>query len=321
LEIMVFLYPEGEVPDGIWDWISLPKEVCMGHRIDLQTCRRCGACSEACPNQILTTGKDGEVAFRPDRLNLCIQCGHCMAVCPTQSVNAGDLTYERDLFDLPMGGLGECDFFNFLASRRSVRNFQDKPVDKEMLQRILEAVALAPMGFPPHKVEVTVVQNRPTIKKALPRLMKTYGTLNKGMKNPLIRFLMKKKIKPETFNTIQNHVVPAMEKGLPEMKEKGRDLFTRGAPALILFHARRDSENHTEDIQIALTYGLLAAHSLGLGATAIGLIPPAVERDRELRKLFQIPKDNEVLASMIVGHPKLSYKRGIRRELARVTWV
>ena len=293
----------------------------MGHRIDPQTCSRCGACAEVCPNQILARGKDGEVSFRPELLSLCIGCGHCMAVCSTRSVTAGDLSYERDLFDLPPGGVGECDFFNFLARRRSVRNFQDKPVDKEMLQRIIEAVELAPMGFPPHKVEVTVVQNRATIKKALPGLFKTYRTLNRRMKNPMFRFLMKKLLKAETFNTIQNHLVPAMEKGLPEMKEKGRDLFARGAPALILFHARRDSENHTEDIQIALTYGLLAAHSLGLGATAIGLIPAAVERDRELRKLFQIPKDNEVLASMIVGHPKLSYKRGIKRDLAGVNWV
>jgi nitroreductase/ferredoxin len=311
----------GEVFDGKKDWIPLPKEVCMGHRIDLQTCSRCGACAEACPNQIPARAKDGEVSFRPDRLSLCMQCGHCMAVCPTRSIIAGDLSYDKDFFDLPMGGIGESDFFNFLASRRSVRNFQDKPVDKEMLQRIVDTVALAPMGFPPHKVEVTVVQNRATIKKALPALMKLYRKLNRGMKNPLVRFLIKKVIKPETFQTIQNHVIPAMEKGLPEMKEKGRDLFARGAPALILFHAHRDSENHTEDIQIALTYGLLAAHSLGLGATAIGLIPPAVERDQELRKLFQIPKDNEVLASMIVGHPKLSYQRGIRRELARVTWI
>ena len=293
----------------------------MGYRIDSQACSRCGACTEACPNQIPMRAKDGEVAFRADRLNLCVQCGHCMAVCPTQSITAGELSYDKDFFELPMGGVGECDFFNFLASRRSVRSFQDKPIVKEMLQRIIDTVALAPMGFPPHKVEVTVVQSRATIKKALPLLMKLYGSLNRGMKNPLVRFLMKKKMKPETFKSIQNHVMPAMEKGLPEMKETGRDLFTRGAPALILFHARRDSENHTEDIQIALTYGLLAAHSLGLGATAIGLIPPAVERKKELRKLFQIPKDNEVLASMIVGHPKLSYKRGIKRELARVNWI
>ena len=293
----------------------------MVHRIDLQTCSRCGACTEVCPNQIPTRAKDGEVAFRPDLLSLCIQCGHCMAVCPTQSIIAGGLSYEKDFFDLPMGGLGECDFFNFLSSRRSIRNFQDKPVAREMLQRIIDAVTLAPMGFPPHKIEVTVVQNRAMIKKALPHLMKLYSDLNKWMKNPLVRFLMKRKMNPETFNTIQNHVMPEMEKGLPEMKEKGRDIFARGAPALILFHAPRGSENHTEDSHIAVAYGLLAAHALGLGAAAIGLIPAAVERNRDLRKLFQIPRENEVLASMIVGYPKLSFKRGIKRELAKVSWI
>ena len=293
----------------------------MAHSVKSETCTKCGLCAEVCPNQIIEWAQEKEPGFRADRVSLCFQCGHCMAVCPTQSITAGGLSYEKDFFDLPMGGLGECDFFNFLSSRRSVRNFQDKPVPKEMLQRIIDAVALAPMGLPPHKVEVTVAQNRAVIKKALPHLMKLYGDLNKWMKNPLAQFFMKRKMNQETFNTLKNHVVPVMEKGLPEMKEKGRDIFTRGAPALLLFHAHRDSENHTEDVQIALTYGLLAAHALGLGAAAIGLIPAAVERNRDLRKLFQIPGENEVLASMIVGYPKLSFKRGIKRELARVSWI
>jgi len=166
-----------------------------------------------------------------------------------------------------------------------------------------------------------VVQNRAMIKKALPHLMKLYGDLNKWMKNPLARFLMRRKMNPETFNTIQNHIMPEMEKGLPEMKEKGRDIFTRGARPLILFLAPRGSENHTEDSHVAVTYGLLAAHALGLGASAIGLIAPAVERNRDLRKLFQIPDGNEVLTSMIVGYPKVPFRRGIRRELAKVSWI
>ena len=293
----------------------------MPHNIDLETCKKCGLCAEVCPNQIIEWAEGKTPGFRGDRVPLCIQCGHCMAVCPTQSITTGGLSYGKDFFDLPLGGLGECDFFNFLSSRRSVRNFQDKPVPKEMLQRILDAVALAPMGFPPHKVEVTVVQTRATLRKALPHLAKLYGDLRKYMKNPLIRFLMKKKMKPDIFKTIQNHILPAMEKGLPEMREKGTDILTRGAPALLLFHARRDSENHTEDIQVALTYGLLAAHSLGLGASAIGLIPPAVERNKDLRRLFQIPGENEVLGSMIVGYPKIPFKRGIQRKLAEITWI
>ncbi len=293
----------------------------MTHSVNSETCTKCGLCAEVCPNQIMEWAQGKEPGFRADRISLCFQCGHCMAVCPTQSITAGGLSYEKDFFELPMGGVGEYDFFNFLSSRRSVRNFQDKPVPREMLQRIIDAVTLAPMGFPPHKVEVTVVKNRTTIKKALPHLMKLYRDLNKWIKNPLAQFFMKRKMKPETFNTIKNHVVPVMEKGLPEMQEKGRDIFTRGAPALLLFHAHRGSENHTEDSHVAVTYGLLAAHALGLGAAAIGLIAPAVERNRALRKLFQIPGENEVLASMIVGYPKLSFRRGIKRELAKVSWI
>lgn len=291
------------------------------HSINSETCKKCGSCAEVCPNGIIEQMGSEEVKFVPDRLDLCVRCGHCMAVCPTHSITAGGLSYEKDFFDLPAGMIREIDFFNFIASRRSIRNFQENPVPREMLQRIVEAMTFAPMGFPPHKIEVTIVQKREVIARALPFMVKLYGNLQKYMKNPLVRFFIKRGMKLETFNTLLNHVVPAMERGLPDMKEKGRDIISRGAPALILLHAPPGSENHTEDIFIALTYGLLAAHSLGLGAAAIGLIPPAVERNKDLRKLFRIPKENEVLASMIVGYPKVAFKRGIKRELAKVRWL
>ena len=54
-------------------------------------------------------------------------------------------------------------WFDLLATRRSIRVFQDRLVEREVLEKILEAIALAPMGLPPHKIEVTVVQDRETI--------------------------------------------------------------------------------------------------------------------------------------------------------------
>jgi len=53
----------------------------------------------------------------------------------------------------------------------------------------------------------------------------------------------------------------------------------------------------------------------------MGIIPPAVERNRELRKLFSISEGNEVLSSMILGYPKYRYQRAIKRELKSVTWI
>jgi hypothetical protein len=65
----------------------------------------------------------------------------------------------------------------------------------------------------------------------------------------------------------------------------------------------------------------LAAHALGLGATIIELIPAAIDKEKKLRKLFSIPDNNVVVASMIVGYPKYKYQRSIKRNLKSVTWI
>ena len=91
--------------------------------------------------------------------------------------------------------------------------------------------------------------------------------------------------------------------------------------SLFLFHAPKGAEEHTVDAHIDLTYALLAAHSLGLGATAIGLIGPAINQSKLLRTMFQIPAGNEVVETMILGFPKLKFKRAIVRPRRNVTCI
>jgi len=116
-------------------------------------------------------------------------------------------------------------------------------------------------------------------------------------------------------------VAPLLKARMADLRSGKEDTIMRRAPALILLHADRNSENYMPDIYIALTYGFLAAHALGLGASAMDLIPPAVEKSQELRAFFKIPEGHEVVASMIVGYPKYQYKRGIRRGMKSVTWL
>ena len=84
---------------------------------------------------------------------------------------------------------------------------------------------------------------------------------------------------PDKFHVLQSHLIPLMIDRLPDLKAGREDTILRRAPALILFHANRKAENYAADIYIALTYGFLAAHSLGLGASAMDLIPPAVGKE------------------------------------------
>jgi nitroreductase len=244
-----------------------------------------------------------------------------MAICPTQSIHIKGLCYAEHFFALPDSVLPSEQFFDLLIGRRSVRVFKDTPVPREMLQKIVEAISLAPMSFTPHKVQVTIVQRREVIECALPLIVKLYQDLSRRMHNPVIRFLIRHKAGQEAFGSLQNHVLPSLAFRLPDMIAGKGDTITRGAPSMLLFHAHQAADGRTADGWIALTYGLLAAHALGLGATAIGLVPPAIEQSPALREIFAIPPENQVLASMIVGYPRHHFQRGIRRELANVTWI
>jgi len=63
---------------------------------------------------------------------------------------------------------------------------------------------------------------------------------------------------------------------------------------------------------------MLAAQSLGLGSTVIGLVPPVVDRSKTLRERYGIPKENKAITSLVVGYPKYRFRKSIQRKLAGI---
>jgi ferredoxin len=288
---------------------------------NFQTCKACGLCAEVCPGRIIKKAAQDKMEFRADRVQLCIKCGQCMAICPTKSVTISGLSYSENFIELPEKEAGILPFSDMIVSRRAIRNFEDRLVSTELLQKIVVAISFAPPSFPPIKTELIVVQDTQKIRQALPHMIEMYDFLLRAMANPVARIFIKRSAGDEKFRLLKNHVIPIMKSRLPDLKAGTEDTITRYAPAMILFHADKKAENAREDIYIALTYGFLAAHSLGLGGSAMDLIPPAVERNKELRKMFAIPEGNEVIASMIVGFPKYRYQRAIKRNLKSIKWI
>lgn len=99
------------------------------------------------------------------------------------------------------------------------------------------------------------------------------------------------------------------------------DRITRNAPAIIIFHAEREAEEHSNNSLIWATYAILAALSLGLGASMNGLVPSAVNKLKRVREIFQIPEDHEAIISLTIGYPKYKYQRSIKRERDIIHWV
>ena len=267
---------------------------------------------EVCPTNIIGVNFRGEVDFISERASICLHCGQCMAICSTQAIAIEGLSYNNNVIDLPENRVDYHNFIDFLANRRSVRNFKKKPVSTLMIDKILDSIAFAPFGAAPEKTEITVVNKRSTIEAALPFIEKFLDDIVKWIDNPVTSFIIKQKKGAETFNTIKNHLYPISK--LDNYKLKHGDRITRGAPAIFVFHALKGAEEHTNNSLIYATYAMLTAHSLGLGATMIGIVPAAINKVPEVRSIFEIPKENEAVISLIVGHPIYKYRRAIKRQ-------
>lgn len=286
------------------------------HVVDAETCLGDGICAEVCPEDILEL-VDEKVATVDGRADACILCGQCVAVCPTESLTMPILAME-DFRRLPRQPFGYEEFFDFLRLRRSVRVFKDKPVEREVIQKILDAAATAPMGVPPHTTEVVVIADREELDFLLQEFVKEYEFLVKGFSNPIIRTMIRFKAGAEDYHTLKHFIVDVARHANEVYHERGGDNYLRDAPVLLLFHGNRWTMSYEENAHLVCHHSMLAALSLGLGSTIIGLIPPVVDRSKFLRDRYGIPKDNKVLTSLVLGYPKYKYRCSIRRDLAGV---
>jgi len=291
----------------------------MKNSINQEKCNKCKLCIEICPVNIIGIDKKNVVHFIQERESICLKCGQCMAICGTEAIQVNGFSYENNFFDLPENEVDYKKFVDFLTNRRSIRNFKDKPIPDKLIQQILEVVSFAPYGAEPEKINITVINNRKKIESALPAIVEFLDNIVKWIENPIASFMIKRKKGAETFNTIKNHLYPIAK--LENYKLEYGDRITRGAPAIIIFHAPNGAEEHTNNSLIYATYSMLAAHSLGLGATMIGIVPAAINKVKEVKEIFQIPEENEAIISIIIGYPKYKYKRTIKRKNHNINWI
>ena len=289
----------------------------MKNKINQSLCKKCGICTKVCPNKII--GKNGCIEFIQEREHLCLQCGQCMAICPTKAVHVKGLSYDDDFYELPRRKNNYENFVEILSSRRSVRTFKNRPVSDELIDEIINSVSYAPFGAAPEKMEISIINNRKTIESALPLISDFLNGIKKYIENPITSGFLRLLAGKEEFQTIKNHIYPIAKGGNYNL-DNG-DGITRGAPTLITIHAAKDAEAHTNNGIIYATYIMLAAHAIGLGATMIECIITAINRNKKLKQIFQIPDKNEAIMSVIVGYPKYHYKRTIRRNKHKVRKV
>lgn len=279
--------------------------------IDKDLCVGCGLCVKVCPAGTISM-KEGKAAVTG---MWSLNCGHCEAVCPVNAVKVTSLDRKVSVFHtfvadhrwLPHGEYDTAQLVRLMASRRSCRNYKDKPVDRTYLEDLVKIGVTAPSGTNSQVWTFTILPDRYAVTRLAERVGHFYHRLNRLAERSWLRLLLRVVGKRELEDYYRSYY-EFVEQGLAEWKEKGRDRLFHGAHAAIVLGAKRGGSLPKEDALLAAQNILLAAHSMGLGTCLIGMAVEAMKRDRSIAKFLGIPPDETVHAIVALGWPDEKYR-------------
>ncbi|MDJ0738001.1 MAG: nitroreductase family protein [Nostocaceae cyanobacterium] len=285
--------------------------------IEKEKCKHCGICVEICPERLLFQSEKGTV---PQVLDSgCISCGHCVAICPTEAITHTDFP-PGSIHPIHPELLPSAEqVLELIRDRRSVREFRNKPVEKEVIEQIIEAARFAPSSDNIQSTEFVVIQDKAILAEIVRLSIDFYRRMVlfiKPMTYPLIRNLLNaigvKKVEAaiEMLNSFMNII---------KAYDDGNDLILYNAPVLILFHADRQVGFAGVNANLALQNSALMCEALKLGCFYTGFVVAACWENR-IANLLRLPKDHKIYGGIALGYPKFKYRNWIERKPARIQW-
>jgi nitroreductase/NAD-dependent dihydropyrimidine dehydrogenase PreA subunit len=279
---------------------SPEKEDEMLFCVDAKKCNRDGICVEACGRRLIEMGKSDSVpALIAGLEELCINCGHCVAACPTGALTLDTMAAE-ECPQIEKGliiNLKQAE--QFLRSRRSIRDYMDKPVERDKLNRLIQASGYAPSAHNSRPVHFLVVEDKTEVRRL------------SGLVVDWLRLTIKRD--------------PALAKALHLDRlvgfwNAGKDPICRNAPHLIIAHADKNFRLGQVDSILALAYVELMAPPLDLGATWAGYVMLAAASYPPLTEALRLPQGHKCFGVMMIGYPKIKFVRMPLRNSPPVEW-
>ncbi|MFN3534424.1 MAG: nitroreductase family protein [Desulfatiglandales bacterium] len=157
------------------------------------------------------------------------------------------------------------DTYEAIKGRRSIRRFQAKEIDRELLERLLDAIRWSPSWANTQCWEVVVVRD-PSLKEALRGTLPGTNPANKAMVEAPLVFVLCARLGEAGYY-----------KG--QVTTKFGDWFMY-------------------DIGIATQSLCLMGHALGLGSVIVGLFD-----HNRAREILNVPDGVEVVSMIPIGYP------------------
>lgn len=293
-------------------------------KIDPETCIGCGLCIPVCPKQTLAL-KDGKaVVAGTESLN----CDHCAAACPVEAIRVAAVdanlsqfqTFATDTRWLAHGRFDTTALVNLMGSRRSCRNFSERPVERGLLEDLVKVGITAPSGCNCQPWAFTILPDRETVNRLGRRVGNFFRRTNRMAEKQWLRSGLKWVGKPELDNYFHQHYA-TVRMGLDAWDRGERDLLFHGASAVIVVAAENDASCPAEDALLATANMLLGAHAMGLGTCLIGFVIEAMRRDKTIVRSLGIPDNETPHAVIALGWPDETYQRVAGRKSAVIRYA
>lgn len=264
--------------------------------VDQSKCIGCTLCVQDCfVNDIEMIDKKSHIKNKT-----CIKCGHCIAICPVKAISCDDeseysmddvIEYDSETFDVDPENL-----MNFMKFRRSVRLFSNKDVEEEKIQKIIECGKFTQTATNMQDVSYVVVKDN--IQELRKIVLETLNTMADSiLSNEDNKHLFKYAyIWKNMYNKFLEN-------------PNGEDKLFCKAPLLIIVKAKNIINGALASSKIELMI-----NALGLGTYFSGFLVKAAEINPKINELLQIKEDENLVSCMVIGYPKIKYKRTVPRK-------
>ncbi len=274
--------------------------------VDGDRCTLCEECVSICHTRCMSVSGDELCIDYP----LCSTCCQCVAVCPQGALSWNGVEPE-ELKDMKAADYEQL--LGLLKARRTMRRFEDRPVEREKLEKLCGTVKLAPTNI--YDLEVLVVEDRAVIEElgmiGRRGIKRIYWLL---YRNPLGFDLLRRcKRFSHAVNYIDRRkVLNAIESGSTNL---------HGAPVIIMLTGDPWVGFAKISAHYALYNMILIAQTLGLGSCISGNSTIFYGNNRRAREMLGIPEHRSILAVLEVGYPAVRFRRSVEGNHAGVHWI
>ncbi len=243
--------------------------------IDKDKCVGCGLCKKDCVGFDIDIVEGKAVA----RGMSCIMCGHCEAVCPQGAVTITGFEDEIEEFETQVR-LDPDTLMQAIKTRRTVRQFTDKPVPEEVIRQIFEAGRMAPTGANTQGTSYVLLSEKKAQCEAI--AVKMFGGLvNMGKK-----------------------FIPALAH-----MEIGPHFFFKKAPLVIVIFGK-----DAVSASLAAENMAFMAEAHGLGVLFSGFFTTCTNMSGKIRKLMGVSRKPKAVTTLVIGYPAVKYHRTPHRK-------